>query len=161
MRTLGLALAIVAAASGCARPGVARLGSVLTLHYTLYVDDAVYDSTANGEPAKVALGDGALPPGVERALLGARAGQEVWVTLAPEQAYGRRDPAAFETVPRARFDAIGLTAKAGERVMGLRQGKPAEATVESVSGEGVRLDFNHRLAGKTVSFRLSVVSVAP
>jgi FKBP-type peptidyl-prolyl cis-trans isomerase 2 len=55
--------------------------------------------------------------------------------------------------------AAGL--KPGRKVMGFRDGKSETARVVSIEGGIATLDFNSPLAGKTVVYRVRVLSCAP
>jgi FKBP-type peptidyl-prolyl cis-trans isomerase 2 len=54
---------------------------------------------------------------------------------------------------------MGKDLAPGKVVLGLRDGKAARARVERLDGKSVWLDFNHRLAGKEIYFRLKVLSL--
>lgn len=156
MRPPAAALAALLLLGACSRqPVEVRGGDVVVLHWTALVDGKVYDTTEDGRPVEFALGRGALPPAVEAAIVGMRPGEEKTVSV--ERPYGEpgRD---LQEVPAAAFAALG-TLKPGMKVLGLRNGTPAQATVRRVSGGKVTLDFGHPLAGKTVGFRLRLVSV--
>ncbi|MBI5242025.1 MAG: FKBP-type peptidyl-prolyl cis-trans isomerase [Elusimicrobia bacterium] len=142
----------------CSRPDRVGRGSVVSLEYLVMVDGKTEDTNQGGEPLRLTVGSGVLPRAAEESLIGMRPGEER--SLNVPAAYGERDPKAVSAVPRASFGAMAKDLAPGKVVLGLRDGKPARARVERIDGQSVRLDFNHRLAGKEVYFRLKLLSVA-
>ena len=161
LRRLAVVLGAACLFAGACRkaPPVAAQGSVVRLEYSLTVDGKVDDTSVGSDPVELTVGSGVLPRAAEEALVGMKTGDEKWVKLSAEQAYGERDPKAVMDVPRASFGALAGGLAKGRVVLGVRDGKPARALVARVSGATVRLDFNHRLAGKPVSFRLKVLAI--
>lgn len=159
-RAAGASLALAALlAAARRRDARVRPGDAVVLRYELSADGAVVESDFDGDPAAITQGAGDIPPGADAALLGMAAGEEKRLELPPEKAFGRRDPARVETMPLARLGGLARGLKPGLKVMGFRDGKPATARVLSIEGGKAALDFNPPLAGKTVVYRLRVVSV--
>jgi FKBP-type peptidyl-prolyl cis-trans isomerase SlyD len=95
---------------------------------------------------------------VEQALEGKLAGYTCRVELEPEDAFGRYDAALVRVEPRGLFPAgvkVGMQFDGG----GEGSGESRIYTVTSVSDEGVTVDGNHPLAGKTLVFSCVVTSV--
>ena len=149
-----VALTLLAPFLACRKPPAPRR---LVFHYTAIVDGAVYESTEGHEPAELTVGDGALPAAAETALAGLSPGQETEVEI--KDAYGPRDPKLLQSVPLTRFGGMASELKVGAKVLGARNGGSAAARVVGISGGVVGLDLNHPLAGKTVRFRLRLVSI--
>ncbi len=152
-------LCLCAASAACSRPDRAGRGSVVLLEYVVMVGGEVEDRNTGAEPLKLTVGSGVLPPAAEAALVGMKPGEEKSFTLPAAQAYGERDSKAVEAVPRASFGPMAKDLAPGKTVLGVRDGKAARARVERLDGKSVWLDFNHRLAGKEVYFRLKVLSL--
>lgn len=156
-RPLLLILALLPAA--CSRLPAVRPGSRIAFDYVLRDGDRIVDSTRGREPAQAVVGSGDLLPGLEAGLLGLSPGESRTVTLPPERAYGAVDPAAVQSAPLSRFGALAKGLKPGMTVSGLRGGKAVSARVVRVAGAAVLLDFNHPLAGKTLTYDVTVRSV--
>lgn len=150
---LPLLLLLLSACSPGA-PKEARPGSKVRLHYEL----EGRSSTRPGAPVEAVLGSGQLPPGLEAGLWGLKAGERRRMTLTPDAAYGHWREELVSKAPRSAFAGLGEL-KAGQTVMGTLDGKPAEGRVVSAGKEQVTLDFNHPLAGKTLVFRVELLSV--
>ena len=130
----------------------------LVFHGTL-ADGEVFDSNRDGEPLEIRVGQGEVLQGLERALQGMAAGEEKSVTLSPEEAYGPHDGDLLMTTPRSSLPADGLFEGIGVRIR-LQDGRTADGYVTKIEDEAVTLDFNHPLAGKTLTFALKVVDVS-
>jgi FKBP-type peptidyl-prolyl cis-trans isomerase SlpA len=137
-------------------------GSTVTLHLSLTLEDGtVAESTFDGEPLTFTMGDGSLAAGLELALYGLYPGDTQRIELAPEQAFGRRDPASIHRMPRASFPA-DLSVAPGV-IVGFEtaQGEEVGGAVLSVDRDSVEVDFNHPLAGHTITFDAQIIDVVP
>jgi FKBP-type peptidyl-prolyl cis-trans isomerase SlyD len=158
-----LALLVGAAVSGAAqeRGPAIEDGSVVRIEFTLR-DRAgqVLQSTKGGAPITYTHGRQQLIPGLERALLGLRAGDEKRLVVEPEEGYGAADPAARAEVPRTSIPPEAQ--KVGAQLLARNQsGEERPVVIIEIRGSTVVLDLNHPLAGKTLHFDVKVLGVAP
>lgn len=165
MRSLGTLVALsvlLAAAPAGAQPKAAvEKGSSVKIEYTLKDDKgAVLDTNTGKEALAFTQGAQQIIPGLDKALLGMKVGDSKKVTVKPEEAYGVVDPKAEAEVPK---DALPQgAAVVGTRLLARGQnGQPRPVTVKAVKDTTVVLDLNHPLAGKTLFFDVTVVSVEP
>jgi FKBP-type peptidyl-prolyl cis-trans isomerase 2 len=149
-------LALLTALAGCRKAPAGP--ETVAFHFEKSVDGAVKDSDFGEAPQKAVLGAGELLPGLEECLSAMRPGEERACVLPPAKAYGERDPSAVETLPVKEFGMLAKDLAPGARIYGTRRGKAEKATVVSVARGVVTLDFNPPDAGKTVSYRLKLVS---
>ena len=132
---------------------------VVNIEYTLTDDqNEVLDSSEGMGPLEYLHGRNNLIPGLERELEGKKAGDALKVSIAPADAYGEyldelvvevdrgQFPDDVEIVEGMQFEAAGPE---GSRVV----------TVTEISGDKVKVDANHPLAGETLNFDVKVVSV--
>ncbi|HVV15867.1 MAG TPA: peptidylprolyl isomerase [Polyangia bacterium] len=130
----------------------------VTIKYTLRDEEgAVLDSTEGRDPLTYLHGAGNLVPGVEEALEGKSAGEEVKVTVPPEKGYGTREEDNVRNVPIRKLPPGKLVA--GATVQLNTNHGPIVAVVKAVKGDYATLDLNHPLAGMTLRFELEVVEV--
>ena len=81
--------------------------TVVSIDYTLTDDNGeVIDSSQGREPLTYVHGSGQLIPGLESALEGQSAGDDLEVKVAPDEAYGERDERLVQAVPRAAFQGV-------------------------------------------------------
>ncbi len=114
----------------------------------MHRDDGIYG------PELVVVGERWVVEGLDDSLLTLKVGeQDAIVEIPPEKAFGGRDPSRVKTVPIREFRKRDLKPQAG---MTFRY-KGSLATVQSASGGRVRLDLNHPLAGKVLSYEVTVL----
>jgi FKBP-type peptidyl-prolyl cis-trans isomerase SlyD len=131
---------------------------VATIDYTLTDEDGeVLDSSEDDGPLLYLHGFGNIVPGLESALEGKSAGDQLSVTVAPEKGYGERDEALVQSIPRGQFPAGDI--KVGMRFSAESDEGARVLTVVAVDAKEVTVDGNHPLAGQTLSFDVTVRSV--
>ncbi|MFA5844211.1 MAG: peptidylprolyl isomerase [Coriobacteriia bacterium] len=133
-------------------------GQTVRVHYRGTLDDgSEFDSSAGRDPLQFTLGSGQIIPGFEHAVSGLAIGDTTSVRLSPEDAYGERVEEAVQIAP--------LEAFAGDPYVGAvvrlvaEDGQELAATITAVGDESVTLDFNHPLAGQTLTFEIELVEV--
>ena len=132
---------------------------VVTLDYTLTDDRGeILDQSSNGQFAYL-HGANNIIPGLEDALTGKAAGDNLNVKVSPEQGYGMRDENLSQVVGIDMFESpddvqVGLQfhAQSGD-------GNRIVITVTKIEGNDVTIDGNHPLAGVTLNFDVTVVDV--
>lgn len=134
-------------------------GSKVAFDYTLTVDGNVMDSSQGRGPLEYTQGDGKLIAGLTKQLEGMSAGEERTIVLSPAEAYGEPDPRALKEVPISTLPP-GIQPKAGMPLQGKdANGNVFIAKIRDVKKDTVMMDFNHPLAGKTLTFKVKIVSV--
>jgi FKBP-type peptidyl-prolyl cis-trans isomerase SlyD len=129
-------------------------GAKVTIEYTLTLPDkTVADTTVGKEPFSYIHGENQILPGLEKALIGMKAGDKKRVALTAAEAYGPYDDKRKVTVPKAN---VPPEAKVG---MFLHSEDGHEAKVLEVNPETVVLDVNHPLAGKNLVFDVNILKV--
>lgn len=134
-------------------------GSIVSIEYTLTDSTgAVLDSNVGKEPLTFVLGAGQIVPGLEKELVGLKPGDRKKVEVKPEDGYGMPNKDAFQEFPR---DTIPEEAqKPGATLMAQGQdGTPIPMRVHEVHEKTVVVDFNHPLAGKTLTFDVTIKDI--
>ena len=134
---------------------------VVTLDYTLIVEDEVMDSTADGEPIQFIQGIGQIIPGLENALYGLQVGDKEIIVIQPEDAYGEYDPESTEIAKKEEFSEevpldVGTFLDFSDD-----EGEVLSAQIIEENEDTVTLDFNHPLAGKILHFEITVIDLRP
>jgi FKBP-type peptidyl-prolyl cis-trans isomerase SlyD len=130
------------------------------LDYVLKIDDGVVvDASGKGDPIWYIHGHGNLVPGLERAIEGLNAGDSKIVEVTPAEGYGDRDESRVHTVPKDQF-AAGATFELGSQISATSpEGHQVPGKIIGVEAKTVQVDFNHELAGKTLTFEITVSDV--
>jgi FKBP-type peptidyl-prolyl cis-trans isomerase SlyD len=115
------------------------------------------DSSDNGDPITYIHGHDQILPGLERELEGKVAGDSATIVVTAEDGFGVRHDELMVEVPSEHFD---FEVNAGVVVEAqLPDGRSRHFQVAEVRESSVLLDGNHPLAGKTLQFDVTVVSV--
>jgi FKBP-type peptidyl-prolyl cis-trans isomerase 2 len=137
--------------------------SFVTIDYLIRMgEEETYPPNGQPEEISFCMGWGAMPPGLEEAMLGMEPSEGKKVVLSPEQAYGELDEELIMEVPRSDFAPDvelrpGLVFETENE-----EGHPVYFIVQEIQDDNVIIDFNHPLAGKQleVSFRVRQVREA-
>ena len=134
-------------------------GSQVSIQYTLLDEKGKQiESNKGGDPFKYTHGKGDIIPGLENGLEGMKAGEEKTIEVKPEDAYGKIQPEAFQEVPLKNIPPELL--KVGAQLVARNpQGRSMPVRVHEIKDETVILDLNHPLAGKTLTFQVTVIDV--
>jgi FKBP-type peptidyl-prolyl cis-trans isomerase SlyD len=105
------------------------------------------------------MGWGAMPPGLEAALIGMQVNDAKVIKLMAEQAYGEFDDELLMEVPRSDF---GLEVELRPGLVFETENEDGQAVyfiVQEVRPETVLIDFNHPLAGKDLEVSFTIRQV--
>lgn len=132
---------------------------VVRINYQLTSPEGeVLDTSEGREPLAYLHGRGNLIPGLEQALEGKDQGDEVEVTIEPDEAYGQRDESLVQEVDRQLFANVD-SLEPGMRFNAQTESGSRPIQVLEVNDDSVKVDANHPLAGVPLHFNVSVVEV--
>ena len=87
-------------------------------------------------------------------------GEQKTIRVNPEDAYGPINPNAFQEVPREKMPSDQL--QMGNTIMARNpQGQSFSVRVHEINEKTVVLDLNYPLAGKTLTFDVTIVAIKP
>jgi peptidylprolyl isomerase len=138
----------------------AKGGDFVHVHYTGRLDDdSVFDTSQDRDPLNFQLGVGQVVPGFDRAVSGMAEGEKKTVTIPASDAYGPRIDQLVFTAPRENLPP-GYDPKVGEMVgLETRDGHQIDVVVIHADEKVVRMDGNHPLAGKDLTFEIELVKI--
>lgn len=150
--------------------GVAKIGDTLKVDYVWTLEDGtmfdtsivakaqewkIFDESRPYEPLTVNLGKNEVIPGFEKALEGMKKGETKKITLTADEAYGQPRPELTQKVPADTFSGSEIVPEIGKTYnFGIAQG-----TVKEMNDTEITIDFNHPLAGKALTFELTVIDI--
>ena len=134
-------------------------GKVVKLDYELRDSDGQPLEDEGAQLEYLHGGFGGIFPKVEAALEGKEAGDELDLTLEPEDAFGEYDAQLLRVEPRERFPEVIEVGMRFEGVPGDRDDEALIYTVTDITPESVVVDGNHPLAGERVWFKCKVNDV--
>jgi FKBP-type peptidyl-prolyl cis-trans isomerase SlyD len=144
-------------------------GSLIFANYTAKVKDTgeiidttsedeakranTYDATRKYVPRLIAVGEGWVIAGLDEQVQKMGVGDKKEIELAPAKAFGERDPSQVRMIPLRKFGE-----KAGEMTVGdTVEVDNRVGQVRFIGSGRAQVDFNHRLAGKNVTYNFEVV----
>lgn len=135
-------------------------GTRVTLNFALVLDDgSEVDSNFEKEPASFDVGDGSLLPGFERALFGLKSGDKATLEILPEEGFGQPNDNNLQRIKRDQFDADSELEEGMVFSFADAAGGELPGVVKAFDADEVTVDFNHPLAGRTLSFRVAIHNV--
>jgi FKBP-type peptidyl-prolyl cis-trans isomerase SlpA len=143
-------------------------GSFLTLHYRLAgPDGGDIINTFSDKPATLSMGTGQLAPAMEARLLGLAEGTHTRFELAPDEAFGGRNPELMQRVKRALLEQV-RDPKSPKKSLDVGdivhfptpdgQGTYS-GVVRELGDDAILVDFNQPLAGVPVTFEVQLIGV--
>lgn len=114
----------------------------------------IYESDRVYGPALIVIGKGWINKVVEESLKEAEVEEEKEIEVPPEKAFGKRDPGKVKVFSLREFRRRNIDVKVGDVI----DFGGVKGIVKNISGGRVIVDFNHPLAGKTLIYRVKVVS---
>ena len=135
-----------------------KQGSKVQVHYTGTLNDGtVFDSSEGREPLEFTIGEGQIIPGFENGIKEMKLNQEKTIKIKSENAYGERNNQLIISISRDKFpkeiEVNGRLALKGS------QGQNIPAVIKEINDNDVKIDLNHPLAGKELTFKVKVVGI--
>ena len=141
----------------------ARFFDTVSMSYTASVPGGeVIEQVPESAPVTLNLGSGRVLMVVEAAMMGMQVGESRTFNIQPEDAFGRYDPKLKQDVPRAVFGdridpQLGMVLALSVERNGRKQQVPA--TVLAADHQSVTVDYNHPLAGKTITYTVKLLAI--
>ncbi|MEK6812988.1 MAG: peptidylprolyl isomerase [Nanoarchaeota archaeon] len=112
----------------------------------------LYNPEKKYQPLTICIGERHVVEGLDEFFKGKELGKTYTVVIPAEKAFGKRNPKLLRLVPMHAFHEHKIRPEPGLHVNldGML------ATVRSVSGGRIILDFNHPLAGKDVEYTFTI-----
>jgi peptidylprolyl isomerase len=115
----------------------------------------IHQESVKYKPLVAQLGSGQLIEGFDTELTGKELGAEFEFDVPTERAFGKKNPKMIQLTSLALLRKRGVNPATGMQL----NIDGAVATVRSVSGGRVILDFNHPLSGKELHYWVTIKSV--
>ncbi len=144
-------------------------GSLILIDYTANIKDTnkifettieedaknsdLYDPTRKYGPRLVSVGEGWVLKGLDEALAEANSGDKLDVDVSPDKGFGERIPNKVRMVAQRKLGDKADEVRIGDEV----EIDERTGIVRFVGSGRVQVDFNHRLAGRTLTYKVSII----
>lgn len=133
--------------------------SFVKLHYKGTLSDGtVFDSSEGRDALEFISGIGLIIPGLDEGIQGLKVGDKKTISVPADKAYGPRHDEAMQEVPKDQFPPE-INLEVGMQLAAQGPQGAIPVVVTEILDEVVKVDFNHPLAGKDLTFDVEVVDV--
>ena len=141
-------------------PEQAKKGDTARVHYTGRTEDGqIFDSSRGGDPLEFVVGAGAVIAGFDEGVKGMQVGDQKTIEIEPAEAYGERNEALKQSVPRASVNFESEPEAGQLLVLQLPDGNEIPVAITEVTADHITLDANHQLAGRKLIFDVELISL--
>ena len=140
---------------------VVKKGDTIKIHYHGTLNDgSIFDSSKQREPLEFEVGSGMVIPGFDDGVMNMKVGDVKTINIPFNEAYGPVQEEMIIDFPRNQFPE-DMQPEAGMQLqMSDKSGQNFPVVVVSANDEIVKLDANHPLAGKDLTFELELMEIS-
>jgi peptidylprolyl isomerase len=110
-------------------------------------------------PMELTIGKGKIPATLEKALIDMKEGESKTITLDASESFGPKLNNLIIDLPKEGFGS-DTNLQVGSRIsMNSPDGKTYIGTIMEIKDENITVDFNHPLAGKSLIFTVTVITI--
>jgi peptidylprolyl isomerase len=139
---------------------IAKNGDSVKVHYTgKFFDGSIFDSSLGREPLEFIVGSQQVIAGFDDAVNNMTIGEKKTIDIAPEFAYGERNEdflieVSILDLPEDFEPKIGMPVE-----MMNNEGETLVASIVDISQDSIKLDANHPLSGKQLTFEIELMEI--
>jgi peptidylprolyl isomerase len=144
-------------------------GSLILIDYTAKVKDtnevfettisedakkhSIFEANVKYQPKLVSVGESWVIKGLDEALANAKPGDKLTVDVTPDKGFGERDPNKVRMIPLRKLGEDAEKVSVGDVI----EVDQRPGVVRFIGSGRVQVDFNHRFAGKTITYDVNVL----
>ncbi len=113
--------------------------------------EEIYNKSMDYGPVIICLGQSHILQGLDDRMMGKELGTYTF-ELGPEEAFGNKNPRMIQLIATNRFRKEGINPVPGLVI----NADSMQGIIKTVSGGRTLVDFNHPLAGKEVSYSITI-----
>ena len=139
---------------------VAKVKDKVKVHYKGTLSNGqVFDSSEGRDPLEFTLGSGQIIPGFENGILGMQVEESKTINIPAAEAYGEPKEELKQEVQKAQLPPE-IKPEVGLQLMSKApDGREIPLVVTEVKKDSIIIDSNHPLAGKDLTFEVTLVSI--
>lgn len=130
------------------------------VHYKGSLSDGVmFDSSEGRDPLEFTIGSGQIIPGFENGVIGMQVDESKTLNIPAAEAYGQPKAELILEVPKSQLPPE-INPEIGLQLMSQTpDGQQTPLLVTEVKEDSIIVDANHPLAGKDLTFEITLVSI--
>ena len=130
------------------------------VHYKGSLSDGVmFDSSEGRDPLEFTIGSGQIIPGFENGVIGMQVDESKTLNIPAAEAYGQPKAELILEVPKSQLPPE-INPEIGLQLMSQTpDGNQTPLLVTEVKEDSIIVDANHPLAGKDLTFEITLVSI--
>lgn len=144
-------------------------GSLILIDYTAKVKDSseifettlaedakkhsIFEANVKYQPKLVSVGESWVIKGLDEALANANPGDKLTVDVTPDKGFGDRDPGKVRMIPLRKLGEDAEKVTVGDII----EVDQKTGMVRFIGSGRVQVDFNHRFAGKTITYDVNIL----
>lgn len=134
--------------------------NTIRVHYKGTLNDGeMFDSSEGREPLEFTVGAGQVIPGFDAAVLGMEVGEDKTFDIPADEAYGQADERLVQKVDKNQLPPE-LQPEPGMMLSStMPDGQQIPVKVAEVAEDHIVIDANHPLAGKDLTFAITLVEI--
>jgi len=138
----------------------AKEGDTVKVHYTgSFPDGTVFDTSDGKEPLEFTIGAGDVIPGFDNAVVGMTKGDNKEIQVPMAEAYGPHHDELVLTIERDQLPMENDPVEGMMLQAHLKDGQTVMVNVTDVTDDSITLDANHPLAGKDLTFQITLMEI--
>ena len=139
-----------------------KTGDTIKVHYHGTLNDgSIFDSSNGREPLEFEVGSGMVIPGFDIGVMDMVVGDKKTIHIPFMEAYGPSQPEMIMDFPRTQFPEDMVPEVGMQLQMSNQEGQNFPVCIVGINDEFVKLDGNHPLAEKDLTFDLELVEIVP
>jgi FKBP-type peptidyl-prolyl cis-trans isomerase SlpA len=140
---------------------IAKENDKVKVHYKGTLSNGeVFDSSEGRDPLEFTLGAGQIIPGFESGIIGMQVEESKTINIPAAEAYGEPKEELKQEVGKAQLPPE-IKPEVGLQLMSKApDGREIPLVVTEVKDESIIIDSNHPLAGKDLTFEVTLLSIS-
>jgi len=119
----------------------------------------VIEETTKSKPFAFISGSEQVLPKLEENIGEMLIGSKRTVIISPEEAYGQYSDSMIQNVKRSEFPSDVTLEEGMDFIADTPDGRQMPFIIRNIDGDNITLDFNHPLAGQTLTFDVELISL--
>ena len=138
----------------------AKQNDKVKVHYKGSLSNGeVFDSSEGRDPLEFTIGSGQVIPGFENGIVGMQVEESKTINIPAAEAYGESKEELIQEVQMAQLPPE-IKPEVGMQLMSQTpDGQQVPLVVTEVKEDSIVVDSNHPLAGKDLTFEITLVSI--